>query len=169
MNLKIRDARKEEMQEVALLLKKAYQQYAKFMPPDRWAGYLENIIDVPSRFSIADLIVAEVVGRLAGTVTLYIEPSSVAEEGWPPGWAGIRLLGVHPDFRGQGIGKALMEECTRRCLAKGITTIGLHTSELMAVAVKMYEEMGFQRAPEYDFHPAPNVTVMAYKLNVLEG
>lgn len=164
--LKIRDARPEDLDEVAQLLKEAYQQYAQSLPPERWQGYLENIMDVRSRLGVAELIVAEWDGRLAGAVTLYPEGSSSTEEGWPAGWAGIRLLGVRPAFRGLGIGKALMEECVRRCREKGVTAIGLHTSEMMAVAVRMYEKMGFERAPEYDFHPAPEVTVMAYKMKV---
>lgn len=165
-NLKIRDARPEEMDEVSQLLKEAYRQYEKFMPPDRWAAYLENIMDVRSRLGAAELIVAEVNGRLAGAVTLYLEAASSSEEGWPQGWAGIRLLAVHPAYRSQGIGRALMEECIRRSREKSISTIGLHTTELMDVARKMYERMGFRRAPEYDFHPAPEITVMAYRLEI---
>jgi len=30
----------------------------------------------------------------------------------------------------------------------------------------MYERMGFVRVPEYDFHPAPGITVMAYRLQL---
>jgi ribosomal protein S18 acetylase RimI-like enzyme len=162
----IRDARPGELDEVAQVLKAAYRQYAPNLPPERWAAYLENIMDVRSRLDAADLIVAEVNGRIAGSVTLYLKPSGAAEEGWPPGWAGIRLLGVHPDFRGMGIGKALVKECIRRSREKGLVAIGLHTSEMMAVAVNIYEQLGFVRVPEYDFHPAPEVVVMAYCLRL---
>lgn len=36
----------------------------------------------------------------------------------------------------------------------------------MHVAKGMYERMGFIRIPEYDFHPAPGVVVMAYRLDL---
>jgi ribosomal protein S18 acetylase RimI-like enzyme len=87
-------------------------------------------------------------------------------EAWPLGWAVVRLLAVDPAYRGQGIGHALMEECIRRCRQSKITTIGLHTTEIMDVARQMYEKMGFVRFPESDFHPAPGITVMAYRLQL---
>jgi ribosomal protein S18 acetylase RimI-like enzyme len=165
-DLVLRNARPEELDEVAQLLKRAYLQYEKSLPPDSWKSYLEDIMDVRSRLSESDLIVAELNGKLAGAVTLYTDKRIPAAEGWPAGWAGIRLLGVDPAYRGHSIGRALMEECIRRCREKGITTIGLHTSELMSVAMKMYEKMGFKRATEFDFHPAPGVVVMAYRLDI---
>ena len=115
---------------------------------------------------LADIIVAELNGRLAGSVTLFLKPSVSSPERWPEGWAGIRLLAVHPDFRNRGIGRVLMDECIRRARSNGIKTIGLHTSRLMVVARRMYEKMGFVRAPEFDYHPAPDVLVMAYRLDI---
>jgi GNAT superfamily N-acetyltransferase len=163
---RIRDARQEELNKVSQLLKIAFQQYEKFIPSEVWQSYLENIMDVHSRVADAGLIVAELKGVLVGTVTLYLHPSHSTEEGWPPGWAGVRLLGVDPGYRGKGIGGALMEECIRRCRKYGIKTIGLHTSEIMDVARRMYEQMGFIRVPEFDFHPSPDVVIMAYRFKL---
>jgi GNAT superfamily N-acetyltransferase len=163
-NLVIRNARIEELDQVALLLKEAYQQYEKHMPPEIFQSYLEDILDVRSRLPESELIVAELDGRLAGTVTLYLHSSESWV--WPAGWAGVRLLGVLPAFRNQGIGRALMDECIRRCKKVGIRILGLHTTEAMAVAKKMYERMGFTRVPEFDFHPRPGVVVMAFRLEI---
>jgi GNAT superfamily N-acetyltransferase len=165
-NIKIRDARTEELDQVADLLKKAYSQYESYIPDASWKDYLENIIDVRSRLPEADLIVAEVDGRLAGTVTLYLKYNTPPMEGWPQGWAGIRLLAVHPDYRGRRISRALMEECIRRCRKQGIKTMALHTADIMHVAMSLYEKMGFQRIPEFDFHPRPDVVVKAYRLDL---
>ena len=162
--LRLRDARPDELDSVALLLRDAYLEYEKFLPRDTWQYYLEDIMNVRGRLGAADLIVAELEGELAGTVTLYLKPS--AESGWPAGWAGVRLLAVHPSYRGKGIGRALMDECIRRCRQRGIGTIGLHTTMMMEVARGMYERMGFVRVPEYDFHPRPEVVVMAYRLDL---
>jgi ribosomal protein S18 acetylase RimI-like enzyme len=163
--INVRDARPEELDRIALLLKEAYHQFQDFLPPAVWQDYLENIMDVRSRLQEAQLIVAELEGKLAGAVTLYLK-SDNAEGGWPEGWAGVRLLGVDPKFRSHGIGRALMDECVRRCKEHRIKTIGLHTTELMDVAKRMYEKMGFTRIPEFDYHPRPGVTVMAYKLDL---
>jgi hypothetical protein len=36
----------------------------------------------------------------------------------------------------------------------------------MDIARRMYERMGFVRVPEFDFHPAPGIVVMAYRLDL---
>jgi ribosomal protein S18 acetylase RimI-like enzyme len=163
--INVRDARPEELDRIAALLQEAYQQYRDFMPPEVWQAYLENILDLRSRWKEAQLIVAESGSELAGAVTLYLKTDS-SEGGWPEGWAGVRLLGVDPKYRGQGVGRALMDECVKRCKKQDLKTIGLHTTELMDIAKRMYERMGFTRVPEFDFHPRPGVTVMAYKLDL---
>jgi len=162
VEIKLRDARVDELDIIAKLLVAAYQEYKEFMPADRWDWYRNDIIDVHSRMANSELIVAEVRNNIAGAVTLYPQGSN---NGWPAGWAGIRLLAVHPDYRGRGIGRALMEECIHRCRERGTKTIGLHTTELMKVARAMYERIGFERIPEFDFHPAPDTTVFAYRLD----
>jgi len=162
-SLEIRNARPEELDEVSLLIGDAYQQYEKIIPSWAWKTYIEGIMDVRSRLGLSELIVAELCGRLAGAVTLYL---NAEQEGWPEGWASIRILAVPPAYRGQGIGRRLMEECIRRCREHGIATVGLHTTRVMSVARKMYERMGFKRVPEFDFRPASGVVVMAYRLDL---
>jgi GNAT superfamily N-acetyltransferase len=164
INLVIRDARPEELEAVSDLLREAYREYEQYFPGDAWEEYLANVRDVRSRLAEAQLIVAELDGRLAGTVTLYLDQKY--SDVWPAGWAGIRLLGVYPAFRGKGIGRALMDECLRRCRSAGFKVVGLHTGDMMKTAQRMYEAMGFERAPEFDFHPGPDHVVMAYKLRL---
>jgi len=36
----------------------------------------------------------------------------------------------------------------------------------MQVAMRMYERMGFVRAPDLDFDPDPSITVKAYRLDL---
>jgi ribosomal protein S18 acetylase RimI-like enzyme len=162
----IRDAHLDELDEVSSLLRDAYRQYENFIPSERWKNYLEDIMNVRSRLGESDLIVAELKGKLGGCVTLYLDGSKTFPEAWPKGWPVIRLLAVHPDYRGQGIGQALMQDCIRRCRQAKVSVIGLHTTEVMDIARRMYERMGFERFPESDFHPAPGITVMAYRLKL---
>ncbi len=162
----LRVARPEEHDEVSELMRDAYREYQTHFAPEVWEGYVRDIMDVRSRLGVADLIVAEMAGRLVGAVTFYPEASHSEREGWPAGWAGVRLLAVLPDARGLGIGKALMDECLRRCRQLAVPTLGLHTTEPMAVARGMYERMGFVRTPEYDFHRDRGLLVMAYRLDL---
>jgi GNAT superfamily N-acetyltransferase len=162
----LRDAHPDELDAVALLLRDAYKEYARNLPPDIWEGYLADMMDVRSRLGLSELIVAKLEDEMVGTVTLYPKSDGSTREAWPKGWAGVRLLGVHPSYRGKGIGHALMDECIRRCRERGVRAIGLHTTTMMEVARGMYERMGFVRIPQYDFHPRPRVIVMAYKLEI---
>ena len=164
-SIRIRDARTEELDQVSTLIRAAYQEYTDFFPDMAWESYLQDAMDVHSRVGEAELIVAEMDGNVVGTVTFYPEGSRSAGEGWPHGWAGIRLLAVLPNSRGLGIGRALTQECLRRCRKRGIATIGLHTTESMSIARSMYERMGFVREPEFDFRPSEEV-VMGYRLDL---
>jgi hypothetical protein len=40
----------------------------------------------------------------------------------------------------------------------------LHTTDMMRVAMGLYERMGFTRAVELDFTPAPGAVVKGYRL-----
>ncbi len=162
----VRDAGVEDLDQVSLLIRDAYQEYQANFSPEVWEGYARDIMDVRSRLDTSELIVAENSGRLVGAVTFYPNTSPSDQGGWPAGWTGIRLLAVHPDARGMGIGRALMDECLRRSRLLSATALGLHTTELMGIARGMYERMGFVRVPEYDFQAGPEVVVLGYRLDL---
>lgn len=164
--LTVRDATLEDLDDVALLIRDAYQEYQTNFPPEVWERYAMDIMDMRSRLDTAELIVAENAGELAGAVTFYPNVSPSDQGGCPSGWTGVRLLAVHPDARGTGVGRVLMDECLRRSSLKGAPALGLHTTELMAVARGMYERMGFVRVPEFDFQAGPDIVVMGYRLDL---
>jgi GNAT superfamily N-acetyltransferase len=161
----VRDAGPEDLAEVSALLGGAYAEYFDMPAEGAAAEYLANIGDVWSRLGSSELIVAEEAGRLAGAVTFFPDARGDGDR-WPEGWSAIRLLGVRPDMRGRGIGRVLTQECLRRARALGATAVGLHTTDFMAVAKAMYERMGFERVPEFDFLPGPAIHVIAYKLDL---
>ena len=96
----------------------------------------------------------------------YPEGAQSRQGDWPQGWAGILRLAVPPGSRGQGIGRALVEECLVRARRLRVKTVALHSTEWMTVARGMYERMGFVRAPDFDFVPRPGVVGMGYRLDV---
>ena len=143
--LRIRDARPDEYTAIADVTLAAYMQYAAVMPAAAWEGYAENIVDTATREESIERIVAEVDGRIVGSVLYFGAASS------PFGAPMVRLLAVLPAARGQGIGKALMRECLGRARLARAASLVLHTTLMMDVARRMYEHMGFVRAPELDF------------------
>ena len=162
----VRDAGVADLDQVSLLIRDAYQEYQAHFAPQHWEGYARDIMDVRSRLDTSELIVAENPGGLVGAVTFYPNISPSNQGGWPAGWTGIRLLAVSPDARGMGVGRVLMDECLRRSRLMSATAMGLHTTELMAVARAMYARMGFVQVPEYDFQAEPEVLVLGYRLDL---
>jgi GNAT superfamily N-acetyltransferase len=115
----------------------------------------------------AQHVVAEKEGIILGSVLLYPPGTAFSTPDESPlTCPEVRLLAVAPEARGQGIGTALMKECIRRARLLGAVCLNLHTTDMMQVAMRMYERMGFVRAPELDFHPDPSVTVKAYRLEL---
>ena len=166
----IRDARPEDRDAIREVTLAAYQEYAALMP-GFWDGYRQNIIVSLDEVGSAEHLVAEHHGAVAGTALLYpprrmkISRSDSLDMPWPE----VRLLAVAPLARGRGVGAALMQECVRRVRKAGGRVLSLHTTHLMQAALRMYERMGFVRAPELDFHPAPGVTVKGYRLDLEEA
>jgi len=169
-DLIVRDARLDERSAIRDLTLTAYAEYARIMQPSAWAGLKQAITDALDGTEPTERIVAERNGKLMGSVLLY--PPAADAYGdlterahWPE----VRLLSVAPEARGQGIGRALLEECVRRARQSGASLLGLHTSESMKVALKLYERMGFVRAPEYDFQPEGAELVQAFLLPLERG
>jgi ribosomal protein S18 acetylase RimI-like enzyme len=148
--LVVRDARPNELDAVASLLAEVYSEYRPRFPADVWELYLGEIVDIRGRLADSALIVAEGDAGLVGTVGFYREASLSPLERWPTGWASIRTLAVRDKARRRGFGEALGLECIRRAKAQRALAIGLHTASFMTVATRLYERLGFRRAPDFD-------------------
>ncbi|HEX8241951.1 MAG TPA: GNAT family N-acetyltransferase [Longimicrobium sp.] len=163
--LVIRDAGGDERAAVRDLTLRAYAEYAQVMEPTAWAGLEAAVRRALDEDAAAERIVAEHDGRLVGSVLLY--PPAVQAYGGAAGaapWPELRLLAVVPEARGLGVGQALVDECVRRARAGGAAELGLHSSRSMRAALRMYERMGFVRAPEHDFQPEGAEQVWGYML-----
>lgn len=68
-----------------------------------------------------------------------------------PDEAHIRMLGVDPDARGRGIGRALMVAAVGEARLAGKRRMTLGTTERMVAAYGLYESMGFVRGPDQVF------------------
>lgn len=166
-DLTIRDARAEDDSAIQALTLAAYAEYEGTMG-DHWDDYLAGLLRRLGGM-VATRIVAERDGTLVGSVLLYPAGSSApAPDGsiidFPE--PEIGLLSVPPALRGQGIGRALTNECARRAQASGSNVLTLHTMDMMHGAMALYDRMGFVRDSAHDFSPAPNVVVRAFRLDL---
>ncbi len=163
-DFQIRDARPEDGDNIRKVTLAAYEQYADVMP--HWKMYRQHLLATLEEQGPEARIVAERDGEIIGSGLLYPATANVYEtETANTGWPEIRLLAVAPAERGQGVGKALLDECVRRARASGATTLGLHSEDIMEDAVRMYRRRGFVRAPETDFSPTETALVKGYRLS----
>jgi predicted N-acetyltransferase YhbS len=161
----VRDARDDERDAVRELTLHAYDEYATIMAPTMWTSLSGAVRAALVSDDGAHRIVAEREGELVGSVMLF--PPAVAAYGeltTAGRWPELRLLAVSPSARGLGVGELLVHECIRRARAEGAESIGLHTSDSMRGAMRLYERMGFVRAPETDFQPEGAELVKGYRL-----
>ena len=95
------------------------------------------------------LLVAEVDGRIAGTVT-YVLPGDAEWEGRPvdDGDCGFRVLAVAPGVEGRGVGRALVQACLDRSRARGCRRVLITSMAWMSRAHRLYEGLGFVRRPD---------------------
>ncbi len=157
----VREAAPGELEAVEEAVLTAYLEFQPLMPESAWSKWMASIgAAVHSGAGI--MLVAEEEGEIQGAVKFFPDASEAAQGQWPPGAALIRILAVHPGFRGRGLGTLLTEECLRRARALQIHTIYLYTGTFMEAARHIYEKLGFRRVPEFDRDPGP----IAYRLDL---
>lgn len=153
MSIEVRAVRPEEYRDAGRITALAYREFA--VPGDPgWDEYLERVADVARRAGRAPVLGAFRDGRALGTVTVEVDRQ--IEGGHrrgplAPDEARIRMLGVGPEARGEGIGRLLMEAAVVEARRAGKRRLTLGTTERMTAAQGLYESMGFVRGPDHVF------------------
>ena len=167
MTIEIHPVRPDELEEAGRVTADAYREFAR---GDDWDGYLERLADVAGRAGRTTVLVAVEDGRVLGTLTLELDRR--VEEGedhiegarLPAHECHIRMLGVAPDARARGIGRALMEESIRLAREAGKTLMTLNTGPRMKAAQHMYESMGFRRDADWELRE--DFSLLSYALEL---
>ncbi|MGP4006301.1 GNAT family N-acetyltransferase [Streptomyces sp. 4N124] len=131
-------------------------------------SYLSELKDIAKRAAAADVLVATQGDQLLGGVTFVPSPGPMAELA-RPGEAEIRMLAVARAARGRGAGEALVRACVDRARTAERTAVVLSTQRTMLAAHRIYERLGFTRAPERDWNPIPEqpeFTLLTYELTL---
>jgi GNAT superfamily N-acetyltransferase len=145
----------------------AYEIHAKCLPAGHWNALKHAISTDSDTNPDIERIVAVIDGMIVGSVVLYPAKADAYEGNVEKlDYPEIRMLAVAPEAQGKGIATALISECITRAKAKGFQSIGLHTGEFMTGAMRLYEQLGFERIPQHDFQPANDgIIVKAYRLS----
>lgn len=163
----IRDAVEYELPFIREQRVESYQEHAQRIPEGHWQALKQAISSDADLQQGVERIVVEMDGKIVGSVVLFPAQTDaykgfVVELDYPE----IRMLAVAPQARGKGVATALISECILRTKAKGFQAIGLHTGDFMDSAMRLYECLGFERLPQFDFEPADDgIIVKAYRLS----
>ncbi|PUA80278.1 GNAT family N-acetyltransferase [Nocardioides currus] len=155
--MELRLAEPDELDAVGDLTVAAYVQFTTG-PND---SYVAKLRDAATRAAQAELWVAVEDGRLMGTVT-SCPPGSAWHEIATDHEGEFRMLAVHPDARGRGVGTALATLCEDRAREHGASAMVLSTLREMTGAHRIYERLGYERVPERDWSPLPGVQLIAF-------
>lgn len=123
--------------------------------------YVSELADAEARSAATLLVAIDEAGRVLGTVTFcrYGEPYTELAK---PGEAEFRMLAVAKSARGNGVGQALVQVCIDAASEAGDHGVVLSTQESMRAAHRIYQRLGFSRAPERDWEPVPGTELIAY-------
>jgi len=145
----VRPAEPSELEAAREVLLAANAEFADSLPSAVYAAYLANVLDIHSRLAVSELLVAQLDGGIAGTITVYPDASHEGWD-WPSHWGGLRAIAVAPYARGHGIGRQLAQAAITRVRELDKTAVCLHTAHFMRAAIPLYESLGFRRCPVYD-------------------
>lgn len=92
-----------------------------------------------------EVIIAELDGGIAGFLQLTFIPYLTYKGRWRSLIEGVR---VKPEFRGQGIGQALVEYAVQESREKTCVLVQLTTDKQRPEALRFYEHLGFKPTHE---------------------
>lgn len=131
--------------------------------------YLDVIADAEDRSRDAEIVIAvDDTGEVLGCVTFVLPGSRWAELSGPED-AEFRMLGVHPQARGRGVGRALTSWCIDRARSSGARRLLLCSLPNMAAAHRLYLGLGFRRRPELDLTPHPGLLLLSFELPLTDA
>ena len=136
MSFLIRQAELRDLDGMVRLLETLFAIEADFaFDGEKQAAGLRLLVD-----SAKDcVLVAEAAGRVVGMVSVQTVISTA--EGGPVGW--VEDLVVAEEFRGRGVGRALLERVEAWAVERGVTRLQLLADGNNAPALEFYRRQGW--------------------------
>jgi GNAT superfamily N-acetyltransferase len=134
----IREAKKSDLEAMLSL----YACLDQGDVPGLDAREAERLFDRIGAYPDYSVYVAESGGEVVGVFALLIM-DNLAHAGAPSGI--VEGVVVHPRWRGQGVGRAMMQFAMERCRKAGCYKLALSSSVERQPAHEFYESLGFER------------------------
>lgn len=145
----IRPAKPGDEPEVIRLFAEAQEHHVALAPdvfrPVTDEDLRELLGGMTSQDSMS-VLVAELDGVICGFALLGIREAPASPLLQPRRWVEIEALGVSPQYRGRGIGSALMSAVERWAADRNVSRLQLGVWESNAGALRLYERLGFTTA-----------------------
>ncbi len=109
------------------------------------------------------VLVAELEGRVVGTVTLY-PPGSAAAQTWLPGAVDLRYLATASALHGRGLSRALMDAGEAWARETGAQFVSLNVRAGVEGVARLYLARGYSRDPRGDRVVGGDVLLEGYSL-----
>jgi putative acetyltransferase len=120
-------------------------------------GFETEVAGLPGAYAPPEgaLVLALIDGEVAGCAALRRFDAQRGE---------AKRLYVRPQFRGRGVGRALLDWVIAQARAMGYREMVGDTIPQMAVALDMYDRAGFERTGPYAAVPTPGAIYLRLKL-----
>jgi ribosomal protein S18 acetylase RimI-like enzyme len=157
MSLEIRLATLEEAALVHRVMQSAFAEYADVLNPPSGANR-ETIADVEQAMCDGGAIIAWNDQTAIGSARFRLEPD----------YFYVGRVAVLPEYRGAGIGRALMEYLEQIAVEKGLLTIHLGVRMSLPQNLRFYEKLGYS-VLEVGLHPkgGDQVATLAKHIRVI--
>jgi len=154
----IRPAAEADLPGLAFIHATIHDPHARALPeffrpvlPGQTEPYLASFLNQAD----SGLFVAERDGNVIGGAGVVLREAPDFPAFQPRHFAVVDFIGVHPDFRRQGVARKLMEYIQNWARSSGAEQIELNVWEFNTGAVSLYEELGYSRLLRRMWKPLP--------------
>ena len=157
--LQIRLVRPEEHEVIGALVEASYSA-GGVLNNDR--GYGAHVRNVAGRASDHPVLVAVRDVRIGGSVSIT-PPGTPQSELAQDGEVEFRFLAVAQEAWGTGVAEAMVAAVAEWAREHGAHRLVLCVIETNLAAARLYERLGFERNPERDWVPVPEVVLHCWQ------
>jgi GNAT superfamily N-acetyltransferase len=140
------------------LVRSLWREYWRSLQlaPD-FQGFAEELRTLPGRYAApgGSLLLARVEGRLAGTGAFRPLAGLACE---------AKRLYVRPEFRGRGVGEALVRRLIEEARTAGYREMFGDSLPSMSAAMRVYRRLGFSDSGPYSPQPTPGAVYLRLNL-----
>jgi GNAT superfamily N-acetyltransferase len=123
----------------------------------RYWGTYQTIEDTASRFASGKAYVAEIDGRIVGSVSVQRpQPDSSVALYREPTTRSITQFAVAPAYQGRGIGALLHARALASAASEQALVLAMDTAEPATGLIAMYEKWGYEICGHCDWRPLTN-------------